>query len=121
MISGAQKQIEQSVTSWEGMSAKAHRFGGREFDLGTREIGHIHGDYMVDIPFPLKVREELVKAGKAELHHLLPDSGWISYYIRKEDDIAGAIELFERSYKLALEQKARKEAKSSVQLVSNAF
>jgi Family of unknown function (DUF5519) len=115
MIHGAQKQIEQTVTSWPGMSAKAHRFGGREFNLGTREIGHIHGDHMVDIPFPVKVREELVREGKAQLHHLLPESGWISYYIRKEEDRAGAIELFERSYKLALGQKERKQALSSEQ------
>lgn len=113
MIRGAQQQIEQTVTSWEGMSAKAHRFGGREFNLGTREVGHIHGDYMVDIPFPIKVREELVAAGKAELHHLLPDSGWVSYYIRKEEDVHGAIELFERSYHIALGQKARKGNKSA--------
>jgi hypothetical protein len=112
MIRGAQKRIEHTITSWEGVSAKAHRFGGREFDLGSREIGHIHGDYMVDIPFPAKVRAELVKASKAEVHHLLPESGWISYYIRTEEDIQGAIELFERSYQLALEQKARKETGS---------
>jgi hypothetical protein len=110
MIPGARQHIEKTVTSWEGMSAKAHRFGGREFNLGTREVGHIHGDYMVDIPFPVKVRKELVEAGKAELHHLLPESGWVSYYIRTEADIQGAVELFERSYQLALEQKKRKTA-----------
>jgi hypothetical protein len=112
MIRGARQHIEQTVTGWEGISAKPHRFGGREFNLGNREVGHIHGDYMVDIPFPVKVRKELVAAGKAEPHHLLPESGWVSYYIRKEDDISGAIDLFERSYQLALEQKARKESRS---------
>jgi hypothetical protein len=111
MIHSARQRIEQTVTSWEGVSAKTHRFGGREFNLGTREVGHIHGDYMVDIPFPVKVRKELVEAGKAEPHHLLPESGWISYYIRKEEDIQGAIELFETSYTLVLEQKARNENK----------
>lgn len=112
MSHGAQQHIEQIVTSWQGMSAKPHRFGGREFNLGTREVGHIHGDYMVDIPFTVKVRQELVEAGKAEVHHLLPESGWISYYIRKEEDIQGAVELFEKSYKIALEQRAKKAARS---------
>jgi hypothetical protein len=113
MIRGAGHHIEETITRWEGVTAKPHRFGGREFNLGTREVGHIHGDYIVDIPFPVKVRKELVAAGKAEAHHLLPESGWVSYYIRKEEDIQGAVELFERSYGLALEQKKRKTATSS--------
>ncbi len=115
MIRGAQTYIEQTLTSWAGVSAKTHRFGGREFALGTREIGHIHGDYLVDIPFPVKVREELVAARKADVHHLLPDSGWISFYIRKEQDIGGAVELLERSYQLAVAQKARRDGKSVAQ------
>lgn len=44
MIRGAGRTIEQTVTSWQGVSAQSHRFGGREFNLDTREIGHIHGD-----------------------------------------------------------------------------
>jgi hypothetical protein len=50
--------------------------------LGHREIGHVHGDSLVDIPFPLHVRDELVKGGAAEPHHVLPKSGWVSVYLR---------------------------------------
>jgi hypothetical protein len=75
--------------------------------LGTREIGHIHGDHMVDIPFPTKVRAELVAAGQAEPHHLLPESGWISFYLRAPEDVARAIGLFERAYALARLQRQR--------------
>jgi predicted DNA-binding protein (MmcQ/YjbR family) len=109
MIRGAQQTIERAVTAWQGVSAQPHRFGGREFNLDTREIGHIHGDKLVDIPFPKKVRDELVNAGEAHAHHILPESGWISFYIQEEGDVARAIKLLEKSYKLALEQKARKE------------
>ena len=70
-----------------------------------REIGHIHGDSLVDIPFPTKIRAELVSAGRAEPHHILPESGWISFYLRDEADVARAIELFRLSYDLALRQK----------------
>ena len=34
--------------------------------VGRREIGHIHGDSLVDIPFPKKIRDEIVAAGQAE-------------------------------------------------------
>jgi predicted DNA-binding protein (MmcQ/YjbR family) len=118
MIRGAGQTIEQTVTSWQGVSAQPHRFGGREFNLETREIGHIHGDKLVDIPFPKKVRDELVNTGEANAHHILPESGWISFYIREEGDVGRAIKLLEKSYKLALEQKARKESTSASQPVS---
>jgi predicted DNA-binding protein (MmcQ/YjbR family) len=115
MIRGAGQTIEQTVTSWQGVSSQPHRFGGREFNLDTREIGHIHGDKLVDIPFPKKIRDELVNAGEAKAHHILPESGWISFYIREEGDVGKAVKLLEKSYRLALEQKARKAAMSKEQ------
>jgi hypothetical protein len=77
-INRAQETITKAVTEWEGVTVRPHRFGGVEYVIGKREIGHIHGDHLVDIPFPKKVREEVVRAGRAQPHHILPDSGWIS-------------------------------------------
>lgn len=107
-VSGAKVRIEEAVLSWRGVTAHPHRFGGAEFRLGGRELGHIHGESLVDIPFPSKVRAEVVAAGRAEPHHLLPETGWVSCYLRQENDVDGAIELLRLSYELALEQKARR-------------
>jgi hypothetical protein len=71
-VKGAKEKIHAAVTSWPGVTAHPHRFGGTEYRLGKRELGHIHGDALVDIPFPLKVRDEVVAAGRAEPHHILP-------------------------------------------------
>ena len=61
------EQITSTVTAWAGISAHPHRFGGTEFVLGEkREIGHIHGDYLVDVPFSKRIRAELVEAGRAD-------------------------------------------------------
>ncbi len=30
---------------WPGVTAHPHRFGGMEYRLGKRELGHIHGDH----------------------------------------------------------------------------
>lgn len=79
-----------------------------EYRLGTREIGHIHGDRMVDIPFPTKVRDELVAAGAAEPHHLLKDSGWVSFYIHEEAGVDQAVALLRRSYEIAAAQRAKR-------------
>lgn len=106
----AQKTITEALVSWEGVSTSSHRFGGVEYRLGTRELGHIHGDHLVDIPFPKKVRDEIVAAGLAEPHHILPETGWISFYLREEGDVQKAIALLQRSYKIALKQKQPRNA-----------
>jgi len=76
-----------------------------EYQLGTRELGHIHGDHLVDIPFPKKVRDEIVNTHLAEPHHILPETGWVSFYLRQEEDIPKAIELLQHSYEIASKQK----------------
>lgn len=105
-VRGASKQIHDAVLTWTDITAHPHRFGGTEYRLGRREIGHIHGDSLVDIPFPTKVRDEVVAAGLAEPHHVLPDSGWVSFYINDADDVEQAIALLRRSYDLAMSRKA---------------
>ena len=106
-VRGAGQQIKITVSEWNGISAHPHRFGGTEFRLGDREIGHVHGDSLVDIPFPTKVRNELVAAGQAVPHHVLPASGWVSFYLRQPGDTERAVGLLRRSYELAVDQRAR--------------
>ena len=48
-VPGAQDQIAEAVLGWPGVTAAPHRFGGTEYRLGRREIGHVHGDYLVDV------------------------------------------------------------------------
>ena len=98
---GAMEKIQRTVAVWEGVSTQPHRFGGIEFRLGKRELGHLHGDFLLDIPFPRKVRNELVESGRVAPHHILPESGWVSFYIRSEDDIDEAIGLLNLSFELA--------------------
>jgi len=106
-VHGSSKQIIDTLLTWEGMEAHPHRFGGTEFRIGRREIGHIHGDALVDIPFPKRVRDEIVAAGEAEPHHILPETGWVSFYLRDEGDVERAIALLRRSYEIAFKQKSK--------------
>ena len=100
-VSGAKKRIDDAVQDWCDVAARAHRFGGTEYRFGRREIGHVHSDSLVDIPFPKKVRDELVAARRAEPHHILPKSGWVSIYLRQPSDVDRAIELLHLSYEIA--------------------
>ena len=106
-IRGAQAKITEAATSWPGVVVQSHRFGGVEYVIGKREIGHIHVDSLVDIPFPKKVRDEIVAEGRAQPHHILPETGWVSFYIRQEQDVEQAIALLHQSYEIAIKQKSR--------------
>ena len=105
-VRGAGATIAAALTAWPGVSARPHRFGGTEFIYGQRrEIGHTHGDQVVDIPLPTRLRDEVVAAGRAQPHHILPDTGWISFYLRQPEDVSAAIELFRLSYDVAARQR----------------
>ena len=115
-VKGAQARISEAVTTWPGVTSQPHRFpgtvrqdrcGGVEYVIGRREIGHIHGDHLVDIPFPKKVRNEIVAAGRARPHHILPKTGWVSFYLRQESDVDQAIALLHESYEIAVKQKSK--------------
>jgi hypothetical protein len=108
-VRGAQETISKTVKTWEGVISAPHRFGGVEYAIGTREIGHIHGDNLVDIPFPKKIRDEIVQAGDALPHHILPETGWVSFYLREAGDVQKAIALLEKSYQIARKQKIKVE------------
>jgi hypothetical protein len=85
--------------SWPGVTTGPHRFGGSEFCIGKREMGHIHGDKLADLPFPMQLRNQLIESGSALPHHILPESGWVSKWIRSEEDVPEVVELFRMQYK----------------------
>ncbi len=92
------EQISHELLSWPGVTVQPHRFGGLEFRLNGHELGHLHGNRQADLPFSVKTREELVAVGKASLHHILPETGWVSYYIKGPEDVVRVVELFRLNY-----------------------
>src|SRR5262245_36413596 len=95
---GYLKHLEAQACQWPGISTGPHRFGGRVFRLGRSEVGHVHNDGSVEIPFPRSLRDELLAQGMAESHRTAPDSGWITFRVRREMDINHAVWLLRISY-----------------------
>ena len=106
---GAQRIVDE-VTSWPGVSAHDHRFGGIEFRLGNRQLGHLHGERIADIPLKRALRDELVAAGRARVHRWRPDSGWVTVDIDSEHGRAEAVRLFRVGYDSALRARSRRAA-----------
>jgi Luciferase len=105
-VPGAQRRICEAAGQWPAVEIGPHRYGGLEFRLGRRELGHIHGDWLLDLPFPKPVRDELVASGEAEPHRVLPNSGWVSVFLRNQEDVERAIRLLRRSFELAAARRS---------------
>ena len=102
---GARKRIVEEVTSWRGVSTQPGRFGATAFVLeGSREVGHIHGDSVVDIPCRKAQCEEWIAAGRAERHRFAPGFG-VSVFIRQEAEVKTALELLREVYEKKMENK----------------
>jgi luciferase-like monooxygenase len=92
------ERIRQAVGSWPGVSSLPHRFGGIEYRYGKKEMGHVHGDRLADLPMPRRLHDELIAAGRAQPHHVLPQTGWVSVFIGGPKDVDDVIELFRIQY-----------------------
>jgi hypothetical protein len=98
MAGAIHEAIVREVTSWPGVTSGRHRFGGTEFRRGRREVGHLHGDRLADLPIPLLGRDQIIAAGRAQPHHIYPESGWVSYFIKDDADIPRVVALFRLNY-----------------------
>ena len=92
------ERVKTELMSWPGVSSQSHRFGGTEFRINGKEMGHMHGGRFADLPFPMSIRNALVKEGKALPHHILPNSGWVTFLINEEADVTSLISLFRMQY-----------------------
>jgi hypothetical protein len=91
----AMEMFETIVCRRNPIQRGPHRFGGIGFFLGSREIGHLHGNGLLDLFVGKTLRIEQVRRGNALPHHVFPESGWISFWIKSPANIPQALELFE--------------------------
>jgi len=98
LICGTGKGLGRYI-NWTYVTAEPHRFGGLEFRFKKRELGHLNGERVADLPFPMTTRNELVNSGRVSPHHVLPQPGWVSYWINNgEGDVPAVVELFRMRY-----------------------
>lgn len=88
-------EIEAEVLSWGNIRALTHKYGGLQFNLGNRELGHIHSNGLLDMLLNRNIKAELMaKDARIKDHHSFKNSGWISVYITDQDDKELALYLF---------------------------
>lgn len=99
--------IQNEVMSWPGVTIGDTGRGGLQFNYGRVELGHLHGSSCADLPFPKKVRDELIAQGKASVHPPLPSSGWVRREMTGPGDAKAVIELFRMNHDRARSRDER--------------
>ena len=101
-------RIAAEVGAWEGVAPVPHPRVGIQFRLGRRELGHVHPERAADLPFPRRVRDELIAEGRAIEHPFARDTGWVRKPLATPEDAVAAIELFRLGYERANAANARR-------------
>jgi hypothetical protein len=107
-MSAASRAITDQVMSWPGVTAHDHQFGGIEFRLGHRQLGHLHGDRAADIPLKRALRDELIASGGARVHRWRPNSGWVTLDIESDEGRSEAVRLLRVGYESAVRARERR-------------
>src|ERR1051326_6204313 len=94
----ARELFEKAILRRNDVKFGPHRFGGIGFFVGPQEIGHLHGNGLLDLLVGKTVRDGMVANRLALPHHVLPNSGWISFWLNQPSDVGLALELFEAAY-----------------------
>jgi predicted DNA-binding protein (MmcQ/YjbR family) len=103
----ASERIQAEVESWDEVETGPGRFGSVRFTVGRRELGHLHGDRIADLPLRPEAARKLIASGKARDHRYTPpDSGWVTIELEMDEDAERVIELMRSSYERAIAKRA---------------
>ncbi|MBN8578703.1 MAG: DUF5519 family protein [Cytophagales bacterium] len=97
-------EIETEVLSWQHTHVSAHKYGGVQFNSTRHELGHIHGNGLLDILLNRHHKLLIISRYPVQDHHVFKNSGWISFWIRTPQDKQTAIALLRYVYELKLPQ-----------------
>ena len=97
--------IKQELLSWKGVTIHEHNFVSMIFYVNGIEMGHLHGDSIADLQFPIRVSKKLVREGYVMPHHIIPKSGWVSHEIQNAKDLKAIIDLFRFQYNRLIQSR----------------
>jgi len=90
----AMEKCETEALRLPGVRLRIHRFGGVEFiDRLGRELGHLHGNGLLDACVGRQAASKLLVDGGVRPHHVLPCSNWVSFQIEHQAHLPKALEL----------------------------
>jgi hypothetical protein len=98
--------IEKEALKWDNISTTIHKYGGLQINYGKTELGHLHSNGLLDMPFNRKIKQTLMlKYSRVQEHHTFKNTGWISFYIERYGDNLIALELLQQAYNLHADKR----------------
>jgi hypothetical protein len=94
----AADRIISEALSWPGVDRAPGRFGSVVLRVGRRELGHLHGDAVADVPLAAARRGQLVEDGAAPDRQPQDDSAWVTIPLETEDGVQQALALLRGNY-----------------------
>src|ERR1700716_2539563 len=95
----ASQRITEQVTSWPGVEAGPGSRGEFAFTVGSRQLGHLHGDRSAHFSFPKQVWAELFEHGRIVHHPVFPGKeGPAARRIENAADVDDVIALLRINY-----------------------
>lgn len=100
----ASQTILEEVSSWPGVEAETEEDGDLAFNVGRRQLGHLHGDFAAHFSFPRRTWAELMEQGRIVTHPVFPDArqGPAARTIKDDADVRDVIELLRLNYDRAV-------------------
>src|SRR5262249_25317418 len=89
----AMERLELEALGLAGLRLKVHKLGGTEFVRDGRELGHLHGNGLLDVAVGLAAAQALLAAGRVQPHHVFPRSKWVSFQLQTTTDVPFALQL----------------------------
>jgi hypothetical protein len=94
-----QQELRQAILSLQGVTERQNT-GIHEdaFFVGRTMFMHIHGHGHCDIRLAREDQERVLAEGKAHSHRWAPERGYVTFFVRNENDLAQAMELIQMSH-----------------------
>jgi Family of unknown function (DUF5519) len=94
-----QQELRQTILSLQGVTERQNA-GIHEdaFFVGRTMFMHIHGHGHCDIRLAREDQERVLAERKARSHRWAPETGYVTFVVRNENDLAPALELIQMSH-----------------------
>ncbi len=92
------ERIINEALSWPGVYREAGHLGSVVLRVGGREVGHLHGDAVADVPLAPELRDQLLADETTHEHQWRHESGWVRVLLETEEGVQQALALLRGSY-----------------------
>jgi hypothetical protein len=91
--------IEAEVKTWKDVGLAMHHFGGMQINYGKVELGHIHGNGLLDLYVGTQKKQYFIEHLHCVDHHVLDkSSSWVSFWIKEQKDYERAMNILKEVY-----------------------